>query len=459
MYQINFHSPISVYFIGIGGISMSGLAEILQKEGFSVSGSDEKESALTRHLEQLGITIFHQHSAENLTNRPDLVVYTAAVKENNPEFMEAKHQQIPMLTRAQLLGQIMNNYSNSIGIAGTHGKTTTTSMISEIFLDNALDPTISVGGILDRINGNIHVGTSDYFITEACEYTNSFHSFYPKVGIILNICADHLDFFKDLEDIRNSFYRYAKNIPSDGTLILNSAIENWKTFVQGLDCSIITFGLEKDADYYAAHISYNKLGCPSYDLIIKGKKTVSITLNVLGEHNILNSLAACAAAHEMGISPEKIAEGLSSYHGTERRFQVKGIRDGVTIVDDYAHHPDEIQVTLKAAKNYPHNQIWCVFQPHTYTRTKALLKDFALSLSSADHIILTDIYPARETDTLGISSKNLQEELEKIGKKSFYFSSFEEIENFLIKNCIHDDLLITMGAGNVVNIGENLLKK
>ncbi len=459
MYQINFHSPISIYFIGIGGISMSGLAEILQKEGFSISGSDEKESALTKHLEKLGITIFYQHSAKNLSHKPDLVVYTAAVKGNNPELLEAKRLQIPVLTRAQLLGQIMLNYKNSIGISGTHGKTTTTSMISEIFLDNELDPTISVGGILDRIGGNIYIGNSDYFITEACEYTNSFLSLYPKIGIILNICADHLDFFKDLEDIRNSFHQYAKNISPDGCLILNSAIENWEMFLKGVDCKVITFGLKENDDYYADHISYDNFGHPSYDLIIKGKKMAHITLHVLGEHNILNSLAACAAAYELGISPDKIAKGLASYLGTERRFQIKGTQNGITIVDDYAHHPDEIQVTLKTAKNYPHNKIWCVFQPHTYSRTKALLKDFAKALSFADHVVLADIYPARETDTLGISSKDLQEELKKIGKESFYFPSFEEIENFLIKNCVHGDLLITMGAGNIVNVGENLLKQ
>ncbi len=463
MYKINFEAPEHVHFIGIGGISMSGLAEILLKEGFAISGSDAHESALTRHLSELGAKLYYGQSAENLQEEiPAFVVYTAAVKEDNPEYQEAVKQGLPLLTRAQLLGQIMANYSISAGVAGTHGKTTTTSMLSEILLDSGLNPTISAGGILKRTGSNIHVGGPDYFIAEACEYTNSFFSLKPTVGIILNIAEDHLDFFHDIQDIRRSFRTYAENIPENGTLVINGTIPDLSQITGHLPCRVVTFGLMNTDcrfDYAAADITYDSYGNPSYHLYIQGQYASSITLKVAGMHNILNSLAAVAAAHAMQVPLADICSGMSSYEGTERRFQKKGEVNGFTIVDDYAHHPEEIRATLTAAKNYPHNRIWCVFQPHTYTRTKAFLKEFADALSLSDEIVLADIYPARETDTLGISSLHLQKELALLGKHAHYFSTFEEIENFILKNCINGDLLITMGAGDIVNVGEALLKQ
>ena len=464
MYKINFEAPEHVHFIGIGGISMSGLAEILLTEGFAISGSDAQESALTRHLCDLGAKIYYGQHAENLQEEiPAFVVYTAAVKENNPEYQEAVRQGLPLLTRAELLGQIMENYSISAGIAGTHGKTTTTSMLSEILLDSALNPTISVGGILKHTGSNIYVGESNYFITEACEYTNSFLSLKPTVGVILNISEDHLDFFHDIQDIRRSFRAYAENIPENGTLVINGTITDLSQITDNLPCHVVTFGLmgntDHSFDYAAANITYDSYGYPSYQLFIQGKYASSISLKVAGMHNILNSLAAVAAAHAMQISLKDICLGLSSYEGTERRFQKKGEVNGFTIIDDYAHHPEEIRATLSTAQNYPHNKIWCIFQPHTYTRTKAFLKEFADALSLSDEIVLADIYPARETDTLGISSLDLKKELALLGKHAHYFSTFEEIENFLLENCINGDLLITMGAGDIVNVGEALLKQ
>lgn len=458
MYKIDFEKPIHIHFIGIGGISMSGLAEILLEEGFTVSGSDTKESALTKKLESEGARIAYGQKAENITPDIDCVVYTAAISRSNPELIEAVAQKIPMLTRAELLGQLMKNYKTPIAVSGTHGKTTTTSMISHILLEGDLDPTISVGGILKAIGGNIRVGKSDTFITEACEYTNSFLHFFPKISVILNIEEDHLDFFKDLEDIRHSFHQFAELLPQDGTLVINGDIKDYQEIYEGLGCNVVTYGSSADFDYSADNISYDEKGHVSFDLIRHGEHTDHIVLSVTGDHNVSNALSAIAVADLLGIPVEVTKKGLLSFTGTDRRFEYKGEFNGVTVVDDYAHHPTEIEATLKAAKHYPHEKVWCVFQPHTYTRTKAFFHEFAEALSHADHLVLADIYAARETDTLGISSADLAEEVKKLGTDTHYFPSFEEIEDFLRENCKPGDLLITMGAGDIVKAGEDLLR-
>ena len=458
MYKIDFNKPIHIHFIGIGGISMSGLAEILLEEGFTVSGSDAKESPLTKKLEEMGAHIFYGQKASNIIDGIDCVVYTAAIRRDNAELIEAVAKKIPMLTRAELLGQLMKNYDTPIAVSGTHGKTTTTSMISHVLLEGDLDPTISVGGILKAIGGNIRVGKSETFITEACEYTNSFLNFFPKIGIILNIEADHLDFFKDLEDIRHSFHQFAALLPDDGTLVINGEIDNYPEIYDGLSCRIITYGFSRDFDYSAENIAFDEKGCASFDLLRRGEPAGHITLSVPGKHNVSNALASIATADLLEIPLETTRKGLLSFTGTDRRFEYKGTKDGVIIIDDYAHHPTEIAATLQAAKHYPHNELWCVFQPHTYTRTKAFFHEFAEALSHADHLVLADIFAARETDTLGISSKDLAEEAVRLGTDAHYFSSFEEIEHFLGEQCASGDLLITMGAGDVVNIGEDLLK-
>ncbi len=457
MYKIDFQKPIHIHFIGIGGISMSGLAEILLKEGFTVSGSDSKESPLTKKLESAGARIIYRQKAENITPDIDCVVYTAAISKTNPELIEAVAKKIPMLTRAELLGQLMKNYSTPIAVSGTHGKTTTTSMISHILLEGNLDPTISVGGILKAIGGNIRVGNSETFITEACEYTNSFLHFFPKISVILNIEADHLDFFKDLEDIRHSFRQFAGLLPEDGTLVINGEIADYEEIYQGLSCNVVTYGPGSGLDYSAVNVSYDEKGHVSFDLLKYGRDAGRIALSVTGNHNVSNALSAIAVAELLDIPMDIIRKGLLSFTGTDRRFEYKGEFGGVTVIDDYAHHPTEIEATLKAARHYPHAKVWCVFQPHTYTRTKAFFHEFAEALSHADHLVLADIYAARETDTLGISSADLAQEVEKLGTDTHYFPSFGEIETFLKKNCRPGDLLITMGAGDVVNIGEDLL--
>ena len=458
MYKINFNCPIKIHFMGIGGISMSGLAEVLLERGFTVTGSDMKSSPITEKLEHHGARIVYGQKAENITDDMDLVVYTAAIHPDNPEFQAVLKKGIPHMDRAELLGQMMSNYHNSIAVSGTHGKTTTTSMLSLIMLAGECDPTISVGGILKDIDGNIRVGRSQNFITEACEYTNSFLKFNPRIELILNVDADHLDFFKDLNDIRHSFRCFAEKLDEKGVLIINGEIPNRTYFTENLPCKVITYALDSSDTYTAKNITFDDHACGSYDLYANGEKLEHMTLSVTGMHNVSNSLAAIAAAMELNIPMEKIKLGLANFKGTDRRFEYKGIINGITVIDDYAHHPTEIEATLTAAKNYPHRKIWCVFQPHTYTRTKALLGDFAKALSHADHVVLADIYAAREADTGEIHSRDLQAEIRKLNTEADYFSSFEDIEKFLLKNCTHGDLLITMGAGDIVNVGEDLLK-
>jgi len=457
MYQIDFKNPIHIHFIGIGGISMSGLAKILLEEGFTVSGSDSKQSTLTKMLEEKGLGICYGQRAENITDDIDLVVYTAAIRPDNPELAAAQAKGLPSLTRAQLLGQMMRNYKMPIAISGTHGKTTTTSMISEILLAAKADPTLSIGGILQSIGGNIRVGKSDYFVTEACEYTNSFLSFFPKIGVILNVEEDHLDFFQDIHEIRQSFHKFASLIPRDGLLIINGDIPGLDVITQGLECSVVTYGTNASFDYYYDNLTFDEIACPSFTMHSKDGCAHQVKLAVPGEHNALNALAAMAISDALSLPIKTALSALASFQGTQRRFEYKGQIGGVTIIDDYAHHPTEIIATLKAAHNYPHKTLWCVFQPHTYSRTKTFLSQFAAALALADKIVLADIYAAREKNTLGISSKTLQDEIQKLGKECYYFPTFDEIENFLLEKCADGDLLITMGAGDVVNIGEKLL--
>ena len=459
MYQIQFDKPVHVHFIGIGGISMSGLAEILLSRKFPVSGSDSHESALTDQLAEQGAVIHYPQRTENITDDIDVVVYTAAIHPDNPEFRAAQEKNLPMLTRAQLLGEIMRNYKEAINVSGTHGKTTTTSMITEILLEAHKDPTVSVGGMLKDIGGNIRVGGQETFVVEACEYTNSFLSFFPTIEVILNVEADHLDFFKDIDDIRHSFKLFAEKLPEDGLLVINKDIKHSEYFTQALKCRVVTFGHEKDADYTANFISYDKFAHPSYTLFYKGEELAKVELGVTGEHNIYNSLAAIAVARSLDIPMEVILRGLKRFTGTDRRFQKKGSVNGFTIIDDYAHHPQEIAATIEAAKKYPHRKLWIAFQPHTYSRTAALMDDFAGALSQADEIVLADIYAAREKNTIGISSDDLRKHMLEQNTNVYYIPKFEDIEDFLLQHVEEGDVLITMGAGDIYKVGDDLLKQ
>ena len=460
MYQIDFKKPIYVHFIGIGGISMSGLAEILMNEGFRVSGSDMKSSELTDNLEKKGAVIIIGQKAENISD-PDLVVYTAAIHPDNPEYAEAVKKGIPMLSRAELLGEIMANYGEAVNVSGTHGKTTTTSMITDIMLEAGKEPTVTVGGMLDAIGGNIKIGKRDLFIAEACEYTNSFLSFHPTIAVILNVEADHLDFFKDIDDIRSSFKRFALTLPQDdrGYLIINGDIRDVSYFTDAVKCGCLTFGKAPGCDLTAADIEFDDKACASYSLIVKGENKGRVVLSVPGEHNVYNSLAAIGVGLRLGIGLDTIIRALKGYTGTKRRFELKGNVRGFDVIDDYAHHPQEIEATLKAAAMYPHKKLFVVFQPHTYTRTKALLNEFADALCGADEVILADIYAAREKNTIGISSGDLADLIAEKGGRSIYIPDFESIKEYIYDNVKEGDLLITMGAGNVVDIADQLVKE
>ncbi len=469
MYQIDFDRPIRVYFCGIGGISMSGLALILKSRGFTVSGSDRSASAETQRLVAEGIPVAIGQRGENITDDIDLVIFTAAIHPDNPEYIAVQEKGIPSLTRAELVGEIMRNYGMPFAISGTHGKTTTTSMLSDILLAADADPTLSIGGNLKTIGGNVRIGHSDFFVAEACEYTNSFLSFAPRIGVILNIEADHLDFFHDLADIRRSFRAFASLVPADGCLVINADIPDYEEITEGLACPVVTFSEHPGADYVCAGISYDKSGEPSFIAetdkrsLVKKKMPVvaplsqEFTLAVPGHHNVLNALAAIACADIAGVDRAITRSALAEYRGADRRFQYYGVRNGFTIIDDYAHHPTEIRATLEAAAALPHDKLWVVFQPHTYSRTKALLPEFADALSLADTVIAADIYAARETDTLGMSAELLSREISARGTPGFYVGGFHEIEEYLLKNCRKNDLLITMGAGNVDTIAKDLM--
>ncbi len=447
-----------IYFIGIGGISMSGLAEILKDRGCQVSGTDIKESDVTKHLESLGISIHYGHRAENITDDIDLVVYTAAIHPGNPELEAAKEKQIPLMDRARLLGHIMEEYQYSVAVAGTHGKTTTTSMVSEILLEAEKDPTITVGGILPAIHSNVKIGHSPYFVAEACEYFDSFLQFTPLVGVILNVEADHLDYFKTLENIRRSFHAFAQRIPAGGLLVLNASIAHPEELEENLHCSVETFGLKENACWQARNIVHEPNGKNSFDVYYQGEFYTSVHLDIPGKHNITNALAAVASAHFLDIPAEVCARGLSHFTGVNRRFQRKGEKRGIVVIDDYAHHPTEIMATLSAARKVRHNKLWCVFQPHTYSRTKNLFDEFGRAFGDADEIIVADIYAARETDDGTISAAMLAERIAEEGGNAQYVGDFAAIRQYLETHCQTGDLLLTVGAGDVYKIGEEFLK-
>lgn len=446
-----------IYFLGIGGISMSGLAEIMVNRGFKVSGSDMKLSPITNRLIANNITVFTPHSSSHIDASIDLIVYTAAIKEDNPELIKARELNIPTMTRSVFLGQLMKTYSYPVCVAGTHGKTTTTSMLSETFVTAGLNPTISVGGVLKSIGGNIRIGGNEYFLTEACEYCNSFLDFYPKIGIILNIEEDHMDYFKDIHHIRSSFKAFGKRIPWDGFLAINGHIEATDELIQDMTCKVETFGLDETYDWYPKNIVFDEQACACFDVYYKKSFMGSLKLHVPGMHNVLNALSVCAVSHFIHIDLNHINLGLSLFTGANQRFEVKGNIHQVTIVDDYAHHPTEIRATLEVAKHFSKGRVFVVFQPHTYTRTKAFLDDFAAALRGADHLIITDIYAAREKNPGNIHAKDIIGRMDQTQQSITYIDDFEAIADYLLSHCQPGDMIITMGAGNINQVADILL--
>ena len=458
--MINLPDYKKIHCIGIGGIGLSAVAEILMARGYDISGSDMKESDMTAKLARDGARIHIGHNAENVEGK-DLVIYSSAISMENPELARATELGIPTVTRAQALGALMEEYDSSIAISGTHGKTTTTSMVSLILKNAQKEPTILVGGNLPEINGNVYVGQNDYFVTEACEYMDSFLNLKPKIEIILNIDSDHLDYFKDVDHIARSFDKFAKLVPENGAVIAYDANPFVKSVISGLP-NAITFGLSESCDYYASDINFDNDGMPQFKVNHGGKVLGQIELAVPGEHNILNALAAFACCHIQGVAVEDIIKTLDGYTGTHRRFDLLGeTSTGIRIVDDYAHHPTEIKATLAAVRNMKHNTLWCLFQPHTYTRTMALLDDFATAFDEADKVVLAEIYAAREKNIHKISSKTLMNKIKEhdVNKDVYFFEDFEEIASFVYNNAQEDDLVITMGAGDIYKVGEMILEK
>ena len=450
----------NIHFIGIGGISMSGLAQIVLKDGYGVSGSDWNKSAITEKLENMGADIVYGHGAvnENGINKASLVVYTAAAKADNPEIMLAKEKGIRLIDRAEFLGAIMKNYKHAVGVSGTHGKTTTTSMLAHALIGANLDPTISVGGELDLIGGNIRTGKSDYFVTEACEYTNSFLKFYPTIALITNVEEDHLDFFSGIDEIIASFRQFAYLTKDIGYVVAMGGDKNVQKVLENADdLNIITYGMESKFDYYPENIVYHA-GFPSFDVMKNGEKVCHIKLNVPGEHNILNSLATVAVCNLMGVDAETAAKGIETFKGTHRRFEKKGEYNGAVIMDDYAHHPTEIKATIEAASKFEEKRIVCVFQPHTYSRTRTLWNEFVSAFDGVDELVLVDIFPAREVFDGKTRSEDLAEEIKKRGVNAKYAESFEKACEYFKKTLSDGDIFFTMGAGDVYKIGQMLLE-
>ena len=449
----------NIHMIGIGGISMSGIAEILANLGFSVTGSNNVDSEILHTLRKAGIKVFIGHNAQNVVGA-DCVVYTAAIPKNNVELVHAKELGIPTIERSDFLGELTRCYKNTIAISGTHGKTTTTSLVSLCFLEAKKDPSIQVGAILEELNGNYRVGNSENFIIEACEYVESFLKFSPKSEIILNIDNDHLDYYKNFENIKKAFIKYVKLLPDDGHLIINADDLNCLDLPVYTKASTIKYGIEnEDVDFQAKNIQFDEDGFPEFDVYKYNEFYGHIKLSILGKHNVLNVLACIALCDTYKISKTDIINAISKFKGADRRFEYKGNVNGAKIFDDYGHHPTEVFATAKALENKKYNESWVVFQPHTYSRTFNLLNDFAHSLLEFDHIIITDIYAARETNTYNISSKDLVDEINKLGKEAIYIPLLEDCASYLKNNVKQNDIVLTLGAGTVTNVGPMIAEK
>lgn len=441
-----------VHFVGIGGISMSGIAKVLINNGVKVSGSDRSESKAVEELRSMGAKVFIGHSEENISNQ-DLVVHTAAVKSDNPELIAAARLGIQVVDRATILGWIMQDFKNAISVAGTHGKTTSTSMMAYIMMKAMLDPTVMVGGELDILGGNFRMGKGEYFVTESCEYCRSFLKFFPRYAIVLNVEEDHLDYYKDIDDIIDAFSDFVNLVPDDGCVVIPRDSQNAMKCVKNYNGNIVTFGIE-NGDYTAKNITYNSYGYPTFDIMYNDQVVTQVSLNVPGLHNVLNAIACAACAVRMGIDARYIKEGLEGFTGTKRRFEKKGYVNGALVIDDYAHHPTEIAVTLDAVEKINHDKLWCIFQPHTYTRTYTLFDDFVSVLKKAENLIIADIYAAREKDTGVVSSKQLADNI----PGAMFIKEFGEIEKFIRQNASVGDIVMTIGAGNVVDIADELVK-
>ena len=447
-----------IHLIGIGGISMSAIAETLLNWDFKVTGSDMTASEITDRLASHGAKITIGHDLEN-SKIADLIVYSAAIKDTDPEMILAKENNIELVGRGEFVGWLTKLYKQAICVSGTHGKTTTTSMLSVCFVEAGKDPTIQVGALLNNIGGNYRVGNSEYFILESCEYKANFLKFVPNTEIILNIDNDHLDYYRTFDNIVKAFRDFA-SIPSEKELVVTNADDvnclKLKEVVKGL---FITYGIEnEEADFVAKNITFDHNGFANFDVYKNGNLFTTISLSVAGRHNILNALACIAVCDFYKIPSETIRKALKNFTGAERRLEYKGTKNGFSVFDDYGHHPTEILATANAIKNKEYNESWVIFQPHTYSRTQTHLDAFAKVLKNFDHIIVVDIYAAREQNTINISSKDLVNKINENGNQAVYIPDFNEVSNYINHNAHPKDLVLTLGAGTVTNIGPLIVK-
>lgn len=455
---MNIHDYKNIYMVGIGGISMSGIAEILKHWNFNVWGSDWAKSSQTEWLENNGIKVNIGQVSENITKDIDLVVYTAAIKEDNPELVRAKELEIPTIERGDFLGEITKLFKDTIGVAGTHGKTSTTSMLSYSFIEADLDPSIQVGANLKVLNGNYRVGNSDYFVIEACEYCESYLKFKQRSAIVLNIDNDHLDYFGNIDNIQKSFEKYVALLPDNGYLVLNRDDERCFELRHHTKATVITVGTNENADWYYNNVTFDDNGHPTYEAYHKGELKGKITLSVTGLHNVFNSLCCIAMCDAYNIDINIVAKALLKYDGASRRLEYNGMLNGAKVYDDYGHHPTEINATVMGIKNMKYNESWVVFEAHTYSRLHAHLKEFAESLIHFDHIIIIDTYAAREVNTFDIHEEDLIKELNKLGKEAIHISDHDEVIKTLQENVHEGDIILTLGAGNVTKIAKKIME-
>lgn len=452
-----FSSIHTLHFVGIGGIGMSGIAEILMDQGFRITGSDRAASDNTDRLKELGAHVFIGHAAENLEPDVDVVVYSSAVPPENPELVEAYRRKIPVIRRAEMLAEVMR-LRYGIGIAGTHGKTTTTSMVSLVLMEGGIDPTVIVGGRLRGLAGsNARLGKGDFIVVEADEFDRSFLSITPTIAVLTTLETDHLDCYRDLEDIKSAFIQFASKVPFYGFVVLCLDEPALQDIMPKLKKKIITYGLNGQADLQAVDIRH-KQNTSTFLVVHNGKDLGEVTLQIPGKHNVQNALAAIAVGLELGVPFEKIAAGIAKFTGVFRRWEVKAEVNGVTIVDDYAHHPTEIKATLAGAKSGWRRRVVCVFQPHLYSRTRDFYDEFGRSFFNADVLVLTDVYPAREEPIQGVNGELIANAAKEFGHKQVhYVPDKKAVPAFLLSIVQPGDIVITMGAGDIWRFGEDFI--
>ena len=441
-----------LHFVGIGGSGMCPMAELLMNKGYEISGSDMNESDTLDRVKGWGIPVFMGHSAGNIGDA-EAVVYTAACRADNPELVAAREKSVPTLERSVMLGMLTAKYPRLVAVSGTHGKTTTTSMLTQIFIEAGADPSAIIGGKLPLINSNCRVGGSDTIICEACEYVDTFLQLHPAVSLLLNIEPDHLDYFKTLENIVKSFRQFA--VQTDRLLVVNASNPGVMEAVAGLHKEIVTFGLDDSCDYYPAELNEEPTACEDFTLMHRGKALGRVDLAVPGKHNMLNALAAAAAAHSLGIEAGKICSALEHFGGVHRRFEILGQFNGVTVADDFAHHPTELTAVLSSAMRMGYKQVWAVFQPHTYSRTYTFLDDFAKALSIPDHLVMTEILAVREENVYGIHTSDLAAKV----PGSVWFDSFDEIAGYVMEKAQAGDLILTLGGGDIYKCANLIVKR